>query len=139
MARLKAFQDKYAALFNLSSGSQLVSSSGASLTAAAVSRSPISAYFRCNSLANLLAWGEEGSLVPSIKDIATMLLACPGGCLSCQQARDAWVDQADDSWAPAGERRGWETAGHTQALSSLRLTCDSPLYREQVRCCHFFE
>ena len=47
MARLKAFQDKYAALFSISSGSQLVSSSGASLTAAAVSRSPISAYFRC--------------------------------------------------------------------------------------------
>ena len=48
MARLKAFQDKYAALFSISSGSQLVTSSGASLTAAAVSRSPISAYFRCN-------------------------------------------------------------------------------------------
>ena len=46
MTRLKGFQDKYAAFFNISSGSQLVSSSGTSLTAAAVSRSPISAYFR---------------------------------------------------------------------------------------------
>ena len=48
MARLKAFQDKYAALFSISTGSQLVSASGISLTAAAVSRSPISAYFRCS-------------------------------------------------------------------------------------------
>ena len=47
MARLKAFQDKYAAFFSISSSSQLVITSGTSLTAAAVSRSPISAYFRC--------------------------------------------------------------------------------------------
>ena len=68
-----------------------------------------------------------------------MLAACLGRCLSCQQARGEWVDQVGDSWGPAGERRVWETADHTQAWSSLRLTCDSPLYRGQVRFCQSLE